>query len=100
MSNNFWFKYEGGGYEMELTDQNEAKGRVTVNICYPASRYYKVSGGFNFEPDKTLMSFKYFEDKWALTAPGRNFECWTATRTNGSMVENIKFVGVEQYSGM
>lgn len=100
MSDNFWFRYKGGSYEIELTDQNEAKGSVTVGICYPGNRYYYVSGWFKFEPDKTLMSFTYREDKWDLTAPGRSFYRWKATRTRGSTVENVEFVGVDEFSGM
>ncbi|MDQ0981225.1 hypothetical protein [Pseudomonas synxantha] len=100
MSNNFWYEYKGGGYEMKLTNQREAKGSVTVSICYPGSRYYNVSGWFNFEPNETVMSFTHNEDKWRLTAPGRSFYRWKAIRTNGSTEENVEFVGVEEFPGM
>ncbi|QOQ77337.1 hypothetical protein IMF22_10015 [Pseudomonas poae] len=42
----------------------------------------------------------YREDKWDLTAPGRSFYRWKATRTRGSTVENVEFVGVDEFSGM
>ncbi len=100
MANPFWYEYGAAGYKLFFTNQNEAKGTVTVEIIYP-DRYpsYKAAGGFTFYDTETVIWFKAYDgDAWRLAAPGKNFYKWTATRTKrDSSVDTMIFQGAEEY---